>query len=72
LCIPPSIAGARNCSKNIARNWAWICPPIPIGWPTEGQTNPYYCAMVEMLDHYIGMLVKYLEKTEDHATPGKN
>ena len=27
--------------------------------------------MVEMLDHYIGMLVKYLEKTEDPRNPGK-
>jgi arylsulfatase A-like enzyme len=46
-------------------------PTDPDGWPTGGQTNPYYCAMVEMLDHYIGMLVKYLEKTEDPRNPGK-
>ena len=46
-------------------------PADPNGWPTEEQTNPYYCAMVEMLDHYIGMLVKYLEKTEDPRNPGK-
>ena len=44
-------------------------PTDPNGWPTQGQSNPYYCAMVEMLDHYIGMLVRYLEKTEDPRNP---
>ena len=54
------------------------CKKLGVDMPTDpewlayrGQTNPYYCAMVEMLDHYIGMLVKYLEKTEDPRNPGK-
>ena len=39
-------------------------------WTKEGQTNPFYCAMVEQLDHYIGDLVNYLEETEDPRWPG--
>ena len=45
-------------------------PTDPEGWPLEGQKNPYYCAMVEMVDHYIGQLVSYLETTDDARWPG--
>ena len=45
-------------------------PTDPKGWPLEGQKNPYYCAMVEMFDHYVGNLVKYLENTDDPRHPG--
>ena len=40
------------------------------GWTLQGQTNPYYCAMVETLDYYIGRLVGYLENTDDPRWPG--
>ena len=36
----------------------------------EGQKNPYYCVMVEMLDHYVGKLFRYLEQTDDPRWPG--
>ncbi|MGI9241909.1 MAG: sulfatase [Verrucomicrobiales bacterium] len=39
-------------------------------WTKEGQTNPFYCAMVEQLDHYIGQLLGYLEQTDDPRWPG--
>ena len=39
-------------------------------WKTEGQTNPFYCAMVEQLDYYLGTMFDYLEKTEDPRWPG--
>lgn len=39
-------------------------------WNEEGQKNAYYAAMVEMIDHYIGKLIKYLEETEDPRWPG--
>mgnify|MGYP006424316499 CR=1 FL=1 len=39
-------------------------------WMKEGQSNPFYCAMVEMLDHYIGRLLDYLEETNDPRRPG--
>jgi len=45
-------------------------PTDPEGWPLDGQRNPYYCAMVEMVDHYVGMLVAYLEETDDPRWPG--
>lgn len=39
-------------------------------WMGKGQTNPFYCAMVEQLDHYIGQLIAYLEQTDDPRWPG--
>lgn len=45
-------------------------PSDPKGWPLTGQKNPFYCAMVEMLDHYFGMVVNYLKETEDPRWPG--
>ena len=40
------------------------------GWTKEGQTNPFYCAMVEQLDYYVGRLIHYLESTDDPRWPG--
>ena len=45
-------------------------PTNPEGWEIEGQKNPYYCAMVETLDHYVGKLVEFLETTDDPRNPG--
>jgi len=45
-------------------------PANPEEWKGEGQTNPFYCAMVEELDHYIGQLIHYLENTDDPRWPG--
>ena len=39
-------------------------------WMGEGQTNPFYCAMVEQLDHYIGRVLDHLEQTDDPRWPG--
>ena len=39
-------------------------------WNQKGQTNPFYCAMVEQLDYYIGKLINHLETTEDPRWPG--
>ncbi len=35
-----------------------------------GQSNPFYCAMVEELDYYIGQVFEYLEETPDPRWPG--
>ena len=40
------------------------------GWTIKGQTNPFYCAMVEELDFYIGKVFDYLKDTEDPRWPG--
>jgi len=45
-------------------------PENPAEWKGEGQTNPFYCAMVEELDYHVGRLVKYLRDTEDPRWPG--
>jgi len=45
-------------------------PTDPGEWTLEGQKNPYYCAMVETLDHYVGQLVGFLETTDDPRNPG--
>lgn len=35
-----------------------------------GQLNPFYFAMVEALDYYVGQVFDYLETTEDPRWPG--
>lgn len=45
-------------------------PEKPQEWKGEGQTNPFYCAMVEELDYYVGQMFDYLETTEDPRWPG--
>ncbi len=45
-------------------------PADPKTWTLEGQQNPYYCAMVEQLDYYVGLVLNYLEETEDPRWPG--
>lgn len=45
-------------------------PTDPKIWELEGQRNPFYGAMVEMLDHYVGNVLRYLDTTEDPRWPG--
>ncbi|WP_225035257.1 sulfatase [Winogradskyella sp. SM1960] len=45
-------------------------PTDPDHWELEGQNNPYYAAMVEMLDYYVGQVFEYLETTDDPRWPG--
>ena len=45
-------------------------PKNPSGWAIPGQQNPFYCAMVEMFDHYVGQIINYLEETDDPRWPG--
>ena len=40
------------------------------GWTEKGQKNPFYCAMIEQLDYYVGRLFNYLENTDDPRWPG--
>jgi arylsulfatase A-like enzyme len=39
-------------------------------WDEQGQKNAYYAAMIETIDHYTGLLIKYLKETEDPRWPG--
>ena len=45
-------------------------PTEPNKWEIEGQKNPFYGAMVEALDYYVGNVIKYLDETEDPRWPG--
>ena len=45
-------------------------PDNPQEWRHGGQTSPFYCAMVEQLDYYVGQLFAYLAKTDDPRWPG--
>jgi arylsulfatase A-like enzyme len=42
----------------------------PEKWAEPGQRNPFYCSMVEQLDHYVGQLFDYLDSTPDPRWPG--
>lgn len=53
------------------------CTKMNVPFPTdggylqvEGQGNPYYAAMVEMLDYYVGQVLQYLEITDDPRWKG--
>ncbi|NQV35908.1 MAG: sulfatase [Phycisphaeraceae bacterium] len=45
-------------------------PENPEHWSGKGQTNPFYCAMIEELDYHVGRLFAYLDTTEDPRWPG--
>ncbi|MGJ8632825.1 MAG: sulfatase [Luteolibacter sp.] len=45
-------------------------PAQPPTTDTPGQLNPFYAAMVEELDYYVGQVFNYLETTEDPRWPG--
>lgn len=47
-----------------------VNPEEKFGQKSEGQTNPYYGAMVESLDYYMHQVFQYLETTEDPRWPG--
>ena len=47
-----------------------IDPAHPPAKDISGQQNPFYCAMVEELDYYIGTILNYLEESEDPRWPG--
>ena len=48
-----------------------VDPANPKEWSTDGgQKNPFYSAMVETLDHYVGQLVEFLETNDDPRNPG--
>jgi arylsulfatase A-like enzyme len=64
----------QSRSKDLLEKY---CDKLGVDFPTDpgflpykGQNNPYYCAMVEMLDTYVGQLIDYLEQTDDPRWPG--
>lgn len=45
-------------------------PKDPGYLSVKGQNNPYYAAMVEMMDYYVGQVIDYLETTDDPRWKG--
>lgn len=53
------------------------CNKLNVPFPSDagyltvtGQNNPYYAAMVEMFDYYVGQVFNYLETTDDPRWKG--
>jgi arylsulfatase A-like enzyme len=53
------------------------CEKLNVPFPSDtrglripGQNNPYYAAMVEMFDYYVGQIISYLETTDDPRWAG--
>jgi arylsulfatase A-like enzyme len=70
LVHTPIQTRSRQLLEKYCQKLGYEFPQDPKGWTLEGQTNPYYCAMVETLDYYVGKLIGYLEETEDPRWPG--
>ena len=47
-----------------------VDPAKPTGQEIPGQVNPFYCAMVEELDYYLGVVIEHLDETDDPRWPG--
>ncbi len=67
---PISMKSEQLLQKYVRKLGVALKPEHKDAWPMEGQTNPFYCAMVEQLDYYLGQVFSYLETTEDPRWPG--
>ena len=57
-------------NKYVEKLGVELTPEAKDTWKVEGQSNPFYCAMVEQLDYYIGGMIDYLKTTDDPRWPG--
>lgn len=60
----------RALLEHYCRKLGVEVPTDPEGWNLKGQRNPYYCAMVALLDYYMGRIITHLETTDDPRWPG--
>ena len=67
---PISMKSEQLLQKYVKKLGVELKPEHRDNWPMEGQTNPFYCAMVEQLDYFMGQIFTYLETTEDPRWPG--
>jgi uncharacterized sulfatase len=70
LVHTPIHTRAQDLLKKYCEKLKVEYPTNPKEWTLEGQRNPYYCAMVEELDYYIGTVLHYLSETDDPRWPG--
>lgn len=67
---PISMKSEQLLQKYVKKLGLELKPEHKDSWPMEGQTNPFYCAMVEQMDYYLGQVISYLETTDDPRWPG--
>ena len=65
LVHTPIHSRSRSLLEKYCKKLGISFPTDPNGWELAGQNNPYYCAMVEMFDHYVGQIISYLSRTND-------
>ncbi len=70
LVHTPIHSRSRELLNKYVEKLGVTLPEDPNSWTGEGQTNPFYCAMVEQLDYHVGQLLDLLETTEDPRWPG--
>lgn len=70
LVHTPIQSRSKELIEKYCKTFGVVFPTDPGAWTFEGQRNPYYCAMVETLDHYVGQLIGFLETTDDPRNPG--
>ena len=60
----------RRLLEKYAKKFGEEIPTDPGDWKMKGQKNPYYCAMVEEFDYYVGKVINYLKNTDDPRWEG--
>ena len=70
LVHTPIVSRSRELLEKYCKKLGIEFPKDPKGWDLPGQQNPYYAAMVEMLDYYMGQMFTYLKETDDPRWPG--
>ena len=60
----------RRLLEKYAKKFGEEIPTDPGLWKMVGQKNPYYCAMVEEFDYYVGQVMDYLKNTDDPRWAG--
>ena len=67
---PISMKSEQLLQKYVKKLGVELKPEHKDTWRQGGQSNPFYCAMVEQLDYYMGQVFDYLETTDDPRWPG--
>ncbi len=70
LVHSPIQSRSRELLDKYCKKMSLPFPTSPEAFTTKGQNNPYYGAMVEMMDHYVGEMLDYLRRTEDPRWKG--
>lgn len=70
LVHAPIQTRSKRLLEKYSEKMGFPFPTDPGGIRNPGQKNPYYGAMVEKFDYYIGQIIEYLENMEDPRWTG--